>query len=445
MKTNTHQYFYCHQHGVTIKFPRLTSKILCTEGKEPIGEGFPRGKHQWFTCSTCKTFWQEHKDHYAQCPACKLQALKLYQCQKCNTVTIQTTKKGTPSSIVQLKSIECYACLATLDSKVIRQAHLCNVLNATIFTTHSECKFCGDSFQIVESYPIKTTGTVQLQKVEVPPPPPLPIVPPISENEITPSLPVEKVNIPPAKTSILEIINISSPPAAKWSKQRVGLIAGVAGIGILFIGIVSNRHTAGKQQLVNDFPQAKEEMPLVILSPSPGTSIPIESNSLPLQAQHSQIPESTGKILPVTTIKNEAPNLEKTIATPRPAPSVEKKRETNNIADNNHVGIITPPIISEPQSTPIPIRPTPQQPTSTPTPIAKLSSGTIRLSHPLEENEQVDLGSQLPGMPVMIESVEPQCCVGLVGRPSPSNGWKKLVVRSTKSVASGVTIRWRLL
>jgi hypothetical protein len=56
---------------------------------------------------------------------------------------------------------------------------------------------------------------------------------------------------------------------------------------------------------------------------------------------------------------------------------------------------------------------------------------------------QGTVAGSLPGVPIMIE-VEPKD-VGLAESPSPSNGWKRLALRSRKDRRTVVTIRWRVL
>ncbi len=53
------------------------------------------------------------------------------------------------------------------------------------------------------------------------------------------------------------------------------------------------------------------------------------------------------------------------------------------------------------------------------------------------------LNGALPGVPVLIE-VEPRD-VGIAESPGPSNGWKRLSLRSRKDKHTVVTIRWRVL
>jgi hypothetical protein len=64
------------------------------------------------------------------------------------------------------------------------------------------------------------------------------------------------------------------------------------------------------------------------------------------------------------------------------------------------------------------------------------------------EGESASTGSvrgALPGVPVLIE-VEPQNEIGIAEAPSPSNGWKRLALRSRNNRNNiVVTIRWRAL
>ena len=50
----------------------------------------------------------------------------------------------------------------------------------------------------------------------------------------------------------------------------------------------------------------------------------------------------------------------------------------------------------------------------------------------------------LPGVPVTV-LVEPSDSVGVAETPGPSNGWRKIVLRSRVNRAVVVTIRWSTL
>lgn len=100
-------------------------------------------------------------------------------------------------------------------------------------------------------------------------------------------------------------------------------------------------------------------------------------------------------------------------------------------------------------------QPTPPQ-AAQPAPAARYSgpsSGVLTWSGKLEKGATVlldgahaslgTLNGALPGVPVMIE-VEPKD-IGIAEGPSPSNGWKRLSLRSRKDKHSVITIRWKLL
>ncbi|HKX33239.1 MAG TPA: hypothetical protein VJ302_36520 [Blastocatellia bacterium] len=72
------------------------------------------------------------------------------------------------------------------------------------------------------------------------------------------------------------------------------------------------------------------------------------------------------------------------------------------------------------------------------------SQGTASWSGVLAEKSRVDLGSQLPGVPVIILGVEPKERLRIVELPNSSNGWRRLVVESNQQVETGVTVHWRL-
>ena len=50
----------------------------------------------------------------------------------------------------------------------------------------------------------------------------------------------------------------------------------------------------------------------------------------------------------------------------------------------------------------------------------------------------------LPGVPVIVEA-EPKTAIGISVAPAPSNGWKRIVLRSLVSRNMVVTIKWSTL
>jgi len=76
-------------------------------------------------------------------------------------------------------------------------------------------------------------------------------------------------------------------------------------------------------------------------------------------------------------------------------------------------------------------------------PAQGLSSGTLNWSGPLQKEQLVTFDS-LPGVPVMIDFDVKHFSV--VEPPSPSNGWKRLVIRSKdQRSATVVTIQWKVI
>lgn len=98
---------------------------------------------------------------------------------------------------------------------------------------------------------------------------------------------------------------------------------------------------------------------------------------------------------------------------------------------------------------------TPSEPAAAPKAIQPSvpSSGTIIWSGHLRKNALVTiqgnsassglLKGQLPGVPVIIQVVPSN--VGVAVSPGPQNGWKKVVLRGSKSQKIVVTIEWRIL
>jgi SnoaL-like domain len=88
-----------------------------------------------------------------------------------------------------------------------------------------------------------------------------------------------------------------------------------------------------------------------------------------------------------------------------------------------------------------------QMPSPRPTPPVYQGprQGVITRSVVIEQNELISVGDELPGVPVIVQSVEPRDQVGIVESPGPSNQWKKLVLRSKKKMHVVISIRWSVL
>ncbi|HKQ80121.1 MAG TPA: hypothetical protein VJ810_40890, partial [Blastocatellia bacterium] len=81
----------------------------------------------------------------------------------------------------------------------------------------------------------------------------------------------------------------------------------------------------------------------------------------------------------------------------------------------------------------------------TPTPYIGPRNGSILMSVDLEKDQEFLVTGRLPGIPVRIDQIQPKDSFGVVEPPSPSNGWKRLVLRSRKKAHVVVTIFWSAL
>jgi hypothetical protein len=97
--------------------------------------------------------------------------------------------------------------------------------------------------------------------------------------------------------------------------------------------------------------------------------------------------------------------------------------------------------------------PTPEErpPVTVPTPRRPVvptyegpSSGMIKRLVDLDANASVSIGSELPGVPVLID-VDPRDKLAIEEPPGPSNYWKKLTLRSRSKLHTMITVRWRIL
>jgi hypothetical protein len=117
----------------------------------------------------------------------------------------------------------------------------------------------------------------------------------------------------------------------------------------------------------------------------------------------------------------------------------------------------SPGSVPPPKSAPSPIPPktaslpsTPPAPTST---SRGQRSGIIQWSGTLEKEGMVviegnhssagTITGELPGVPVLIDVDTRE--FGVAEAPSPSNGWKRIVIRSRKKQHTVVTIKWTAL
>ena len=118
-----------------------------------------------------------------------------------------------------------------------------------------------------------------------------------------------------------------------------------------------------------------------------------------------------------------------------------------------------PPLPAQPVRAPVtqaaPPQPAPAQPAK-PVPAARYTgptSGALTWSGQMDKGatitldgstaSQGTLNGSLPGVPVLIDVAPAD--IGIAESPSPSNGWKRLVLRSQKSRNIVVTIHWRTL
>lgn len=253
----------------------------------------------------------------------------------------------------------------------------------------------------------------------------------------------EAGNPPIAVTPKIEIIKIPDrQESLKPKRQSVMMIVGT-GLSLVIIlmiaikGFVLSRKADSSEQLAITTSQVRAT---VSIAPTPSASIPNEKQKSPSPSPSVVIEATKERDISNPVVKSGNVQPEKPKSTPTPVPVIENNSKANEIVLNTRSVVVKPMATPEPTPTPLPLRPPPS-----PTPVPRATNGVIRLNQALAENELVDVGSQLPGWPVLIDSVEPQCCVGLAGRPSPSNGWRKLVLRGTKKITTGIIIRWRTL
>lgn len=157
------------------------------------------------------------------------------------------------------------------------------------------------------------------------------------------------------------------------------------------------------------------------------------------------------------TPNNQVKMLSSSVASPRPAES--PRQPALKSTPEPRIAQATPLLVFS-TPTPLPrVEPTPRPtvevvPTPFPRPTAITQStpsyqgprrDSIMLSVNLEKDEELSVAGKLPGIPIRIDRVEPNDIFGIVEPPSPSNGWKRLVLRSRKKVHVVVTIFWSAL
>jgi len=231
----------------------------------------------------------------------------------------------------------------------------------------------------------------------------------------------------------------------------VGAVLGLVGLGGWFW---RQRQVKAHRDIAVQAVQPPTEQPMAVPAPAP---VPPEQASLPAQPapEFATVAPQPPASPPVAASSPSArpkarPDLRITTFAPAEAgtPATAESRDTV-------VRVERAPVQPAPAEPPVAPR------TETPRPAPDVPAvgyrgpleGTIVWSGQLEKNGLItidgsrasagSLRGQLPGVPVMIE-VQPSD-VGLAETPSPSNGWKRLTLRSRVNRRSVVTIQWTVL
>jgi len=151
---------YCHLHNETFSVAMLTP-IWCPRGRHILGDApsESRGANLWDYCCECQTFWiPKSGASESACPVCDRKAGKRYLCDKCQTLTIEST---TPASVreVILSALgtpqpACPGCGQSQGQVVV--PHECASYGASFVSARAICPFC--KFTIIKESDNKATA-----------------------------------------------------------------------------------------------------------------------------------------------------------------------------------------------------------------------------------------------------------------------------------------------
>lgn len=151
---------YCHLHNETFSVAMLTP-IVCARGRHTLGDppSESRGANLWEYCCECQTFWVLNSGvSESACPVCDRKAGKRYLCDKCQTLTIESTTPATVKEVI-LSALGtpqpvCPGCNQS-HGKVVA-THDCASYSASFVSARAICPFCKSA--IVKESDNKTTA-----------------------------------------------------------------------------------------------------------------------------------------------------------------------------------------------------------------------------------------------------------------------------------------------
>ncbi|MBS1807710.1 MAG: tetratricopeptide repeat protein [Acidobacteria bacterium] len=137
--------FFCPRHQETANATRVDMQVWC-EQEHLLSDNLLNDR--WEYCCSCQCFVprQEHAPAHEKCLSCDRQITRRYLCNSCECLSFATAlpPKGTLFSILASGQPQpaCPCCLTQPDTKV--HEHLCEALNATIYTAREKCSCCGE-------------------------------------------------------------------------------------------------------------------------------------------------------------------------------------------------------------------------------------------------------------------------------------------------------------
>jgi hypothetical protein len=179
--------------------------------------------------------------------------------------------------------------------------------------------------------------------------------------------------------------------------------------------------------------------------PAPARSEPAGNNSKASIPPAPLVPQ-TAKILPPATVPTGSRQPPRPRLEPDPSiPMEEPPISTRPAAGSSSSAVPSLPASEVPSA--------PAGPAPVPTPYTGQRSGTLSWSGTLEKDgvvvidgNRASAGSvtgELPGVPVEIDLNAKE--FGVAEAPSPSNGWKRIAIRSRRKRTAVVTIKWTAL
>lgn len=137
---------YCHVHKETFSVAMQTP-VLCERGSHSLGHApnDTAGTNLWGYCGACNTFWTMSTSGTAEtaCPVCDCRAGKRYLCDRCQTMTVESTSLTSGNETFSPQGVPRSGCSGCHRSPAKAIAnHECGRWGATFVSARTSCPFC---------------------------------------------------------------------------------------------------------------------------------------------------------------------------------------------------------------------------------------------------------------------------------------------------------------